>query len=430
MFKKILESRFEILNGTIFVLFCAFLFGEFGYKITAVKNITLYLAFALLLFGICWKSKFYEEIYKQNFRQNFVVIILVFTFIIYALTVSYFSYSGNILTFKKAFSQFLRVWIAIFIAFSFKQDEKKGKIVFFVILFAFLVTTIYDVRYYIDFESLKANLVSAKFIEKTRMYARFVDMYLVFGIFGFFIIKNWFLKFPIFLAGVLLPLIMLILTGARGGYVAAVVTIFLSICFLFFTPFFKKKFLILISLLFIILTALVCTYYAYNNYPYIKRKMTQTTSSGRDMILQDRLPLLLQSNRAYFGLGFVPNSYVKYSEYDAFLRDKQGEGHKIRLGRYDTKYKQNYWLHDEPTYIGYLYEYGFIGTGIFALLSLSLLGLSLKRFISSRSLIYASVFVSFFSYYIIRGLFETQPIFYALYLSAFFILIKQDKKVE
>lgn len=424
--KKIFADKFLLLNQIIFLLFCLFLYGEFAYKITAVKNIALYLAFALLLAGIFWKAKYYEELFKENFKKNYLLIILLFAFLLYALTISYFSYSGNILTFKKALAQFSRAWIAIFLALSIKVSEKKARFVFFLLLFVFISTTIYDARRYLDFAHLDAHLKSTDFIKKTRMYARFVDLFLVFGIFGFFLVKNWFLKILIFLSGILLPLAMLILTGARGAYLSALFTIFASIFFLFFTKFFKNKKVVFFSLFVIISASSYFSYYAYHHYPRIKYKMTQKTSSGRDIILEDRLPLFLKSERAYYGLGFVPNAHAKYSEYDAFLKDKEKEGKRIRLAYYD-KDKQKYWAHDEPTYLGYLFEYGYLGTGIFVLLSLTILGSSLRNFFRTRSLLFASIFISFSSYYLLRGLFETQPIFYAFYLAIVLLLMDKMK---
>lgn len=425
--KKIFADKFLLLNQIIFLLFSIFLYGEFAYKITAVKNISLYLALALLLAGIFWKAKYYEELYKENFKNNYLLIILLFAFLLYALTISYFSYSGTLFTFKKAFAQFSRAWIAIFIALSIKVDEKKARFIFFLLLFVFISTTIYDARHYLDFANLKANLSKTAFVKKTRMYARFVDLFLVFGIFGFFLAKNFFLKFFIFLSGILLPLAMLVLTGARGAWISAVFTIFSSIFFLFFTKYFKNKKLVFFSLAVMLSASSYFSYYAYQHYPRIKFKMTQKTSSGRDIILADRLPLFLKSDRAYYGLGFVPNAHFKYSEYDAFLRDKEKEGNKIRLAYYD-KDKQRSWAHDEPTYLGYLFEYGYIGTGIFILLSLTILGSSLVNFFKTRSLLFASVFLSFSSYYLLRGLFETQPIFYAFYLAIVLILMAGMKK--
>ncbi|WP_033915716.1 hypothetical protein [Campylobacter sputorum] len=409
---------YNFTNYAIGILLFIFFICEHHVEFTAIKNISLYLALFLSLV-LLFTNK---ELTCKNIKNNFLLakypLIFLSIFIIYAFIIALFPYSKEFDTFKNTFSEFGRGIAFLFIILAYASNEyKKPKLFFYSVLFAYVLITLYYMEpLFKEFDKLSASTEDSRIIN--RAYSFYIDRFFIFGILGILIFKNKYLE-AFFIVFSVIAVVMAILTGARGAWVCLVICSVLFLAFVFFTKYkniIKKRYK---TITFIILSSFVVIgYFAYNS-SIFQYKISQNNSSGRDIILKERFPLLINSDRAFWGLGYEEH------QYDQFLSDELDKGHKI--SRMTIRDEKKHWLNDEPFFIGNYYYFGFIGTFVLFLSFLSLLIGCFNEFRYSRNLLYAGIFLSVFSYFGIRGIVETYnlKILYLFYMIGFFILVKR-----
>jgi len=252
-----------------------------------------------------------------------------------------------------------------------------------------------------------------------RFYAGFFDSLFIFSLVSIFFIKNNFYKSFIIVFNIIVSLIFILLTGARGSWLALTLSLMVLLALTFKNEkinLINKKSMIFCLFL---LAASVCVYY---NSTLLQLKVAQGFyTSGRGDILTKRLPLLFGSDRAYIGIGFGGKQYTK------FLNDKNVNNDDLDptgVGADGTKKP----FHDEPVFIGQYYHYGVVGTAFFVALVFYMLFVSFKRYLSNNKF-YIAIFGSILCTYVFRGLFETMY-FTHLYvmLGLFIVFLCKNKE--
>jgi len=410
------------VDGAILVFLMIFFITEHHYEFTAIKNLSLYLCLflALLSLGI-WRSEGIENL-KFNFKNTKFALIFALIFLIYSCAVSIFPYTSleNFNPLGKCFSMYFRGLAIIFIvSVWFDGSKNKLKWLFIAILMAFVFVSVYFLEHFIRFYDEVSVRPDKLRDDGTiyRSYAVFVDRFLAFGIAGIFIFKNKFLKIAVFLLCVFLPIVMDIYTGARGSYLAALCAIF---GFAFFIAI-KHKNLVKWLALSIFLGGICVGVFAANSDAF-ERKMSQRTNitSNRTALAKERVPLLIQSGKAIFGLG---HGYVQY---DKFLSDQKAAGKTVHFERKSVyKNAEFHFFNDEPFFIGNAFYYGFVGCAMLFAWFCFLLFSSFKGYQKTGEILYLALFLSVLCYFGIRGIFECTnlQILYLFYMSAFLVMI-------
>ena len=414
------QKAFDFCQNLIIYLLFLFIVCEHHVSFTAVKNISLYTA-VLLAFTMLFlrKDEIFQRI-KSNFSHAKMSLIFLALFVAYALLISCFPYDDSFGSAKKAFSEFGRGIAFLFVVLVCSNGkERQQKILFYAILAAFIFVTFY---YALPiFENL--NKISSADPETGRIvhrgYSLFVDRFMVFALLGLIFFKSNAVKiFMIIFCCIAIA--MDILGGARGSWLSVFVAFILLFIFLVFSKhrdFLKKNFkkLFVIGMLCFLSIGVL-----FFNSSIANSKLSQGLhSSGRDLILKERLPLLFESNRWIWGLGHSEHLY------DKFLADKSDEK-GIEIFMTSVRDGKKHWFNDEPFFIGNIYYYGVIGVSFLFLSFLYLLRDSFRSFRTTQNLLFAGVFISAVSYFGIRGLFETYnlKILYLFYLIGFLILFK------
>lgn len=286
---------------------------------------------------------------------------------------------------------------------------------FYSILAAFVCITLYYIKpLFTEINNLNSsNIETARLV--SRAYSFYLDRFFIFGLLAILFFKNMYIKI-IFIVLIVVSLIMGLLTGARGLWVALIISFLLFLAFII--PILKNKKIDYKKILVISIIVISSIVYIVQNSYIVQYKASQNNSSGRDLILKERLPLFLNSNRAFWGLGY--NEHL----YDKFLSDQVDKGHKISMMQ--IRDNKRHWFNDEPFFIG---NYYYFGVGVFALLLsfLSILWYCLKEYLKTKNIFFAGIFISTFAYFGIRGLVETYnlKILYLFYMIGFFILLKR-----
>lgn len=408
-----------IENAAISLLFIFFI-AEHHVKFTAVKNVSLY--FGLLLCIILIFMDFKKRI--LNIKSGFLIakfpLIFLFIFVSYTFIVSLFPYSHEYDSFKNAFSEFGR-GIAFLLIILVLADGKKNKdkIFFYSILAAFFCITIYYCSpLFSEFDKISsADFEEGRIIN--RKYALFADRFMVFALIAVVFFRQHRLKLLAVMFCVLV-VVMDLFSGARGSWLSVFVSFALFFTALFFSSykeFLKANFKKIVAVCVVVTALLGCIFT--NSSVFIYKFSQGTYTSGRDLILKERLPMLFSSDRAFVGLGYGPELY------DQFLSDKMDETgiEFFMMQMYSSK---RHWFNDEPFFIGNYYYFGVVGILALFLAFLTLLIYSFKEFKRTQNLLFLGVFISVISYFGIRGLFETYNlrILYLFYMVGFFILIK------
>lgn len=409
----------KIILGLLFIFFVC----EHHVKFTAVKNISLYLALLLALILFFLQKSYRLELLKQNFKNAKFPLIFLSIFVIYALVISAFPYTDEFDSLKECFKEFGRGIAFLFIILVLADGKnRESKIFFYAILSAFVLISAY---YFFDalpnLEHLKdmTQYGEAGRIVK-RAYAPYADRFAVFAFLAVVLFRLKWVKISLVLFCIIF-ICMDILTGARGSWLAVGVAFLLSILFLMFSSYreiFRRnlKSIIAFGLAFSVMLGVLIA-----NSSIFSYKFSQgASSSGRDLILKQRLPLLMDSERAFWGIGYG------FRVYDKFLEDKSAEK-KVKISMMSiTDTGRKHWFNDEPFFIGNYYYYGAIGTGALFLSFVALLIASFREFCVTQNLFFAMIFITLVSYFGVRGLFETMNlrILYLFYVLGFFILVK------
>ncbi|OUT14899.1 hypothetical protein B9N63_00995 [Campylobacter concisus] len=388
------------LKRAILFFLSLFLIGQYNEHITAVKNLGIYLALFLTMILFVIDTTNTLENIKNNIKNNKTILLLFILLNLYVFGISIFPYDTTQNAFLSAFSEFKRAFVFIFIILLWHNGSyKNSKWLFFAMVIALSLDNLHFFVKGIE-EGTLLNLRNAKnqLIQPIdRFYSSFFDNLFIFSLISLFYIKSNFYKFFITIFNIIIGLIFILLTGARGSWLAIVLSLVVILALIFKNEkinLINKKSMIFCLFL---LAASACVYY---NSTLLQLKVTQGFyTSGRGDILTKRLPLLFSSNRAYIGIGFGGKQYTK------FLNDKNVNNDDLGptgVGADGVKYPH----HDEPVFIGQYYHYGVVGTALFVTLVFYMLFESFKRYLLNNKF-YIAIFGSILCTYIFRGLFET-----------------------
>ena len=417
------EKKIKIFDNAIFVFICLYFLAQFIRHLNIVKSIGVYTAIPLIIFFIIFCREIAISRFKENFKKNkilfFIVSLLVATTLI--LSISPYDPSHNSL---KEFMRVVKKEYLLFVLlfFWFDGSEKRSKIIFWVLVGSLFYESIYIIiNSIINFDP---KMLQKKLRTVDRTYSICVD-----GLFAFCVIAVLFIKkrlwlqisLMLFLA---LIIILNILTGARASWVALALTFLFCVFFLLLKNKFSVKTALYIGMFFILAGGAFIV--AYETFPHIKYKLTQKNSSGRDLILKNRLPLILDSDRALIGLGYGTAQYEKFI-YDNRNKatGKLGPGRTERDKNKKVKFI-HYW-HDEPAFIAYYYHVG-VGVIFFVALVFFIAYKGISEYIKNNNYLLLGVSLSAISFYLIRGLFEWFGIQTIIALSALFIVLNYKNK--
>ncbi len=419
---------FKYFDIVILILLALFFITEHHFKFTAVKNISLYLSFLLVfcLFLIDKKALFLNL--KTNFNSAKPAFLAIIFFIIYVAVVSFFPYDPRFNSFKEAFSEFGRgsVFLIVILCW-FDGSKDKIKFMFYSVILAFIFVTIsYSKPLFFNFNDIDAETFESGRII-SRAYADYVDRFLAFGLISMLFFRSNSIRFLSLILCIILPIIMDVLAGARGSYLAGFVCIVLFFIISYqngFKEIYKK------NLKYIVVFAAICfsaIFLILFDSSIAKYKLSQGSySSGRDLILKERLPLLLNSPRAFVGLGYGKD------QYDSFLRDENDKGVNISMMQIHKDSGERFWWNDEPFFVGKYYYYGVFGTSMLVFIVLWLVLVSYSKFKTTRNLMYLAIFLSVIAYFGVRGLFESinLRILYMFYMVGFVMMLNSYYKKD
>lgn len=418
VFDFIKKEPLKIVNFLILFFNISYIFGEY-LNFNAFKNTGSIGALVFLIIFIFLDKKQALANLKQNYNENKMIIWLVGIVYFVIFSISCFPYVDNYPSVNMAFKNFRRVIILFLVAlFWFDGDKKKSDIIFNTLIFTFVSCVLF---YVIDArENLDQIFNNNEHIRViNRNFAFYFDILFAFGIIGFILFKNKIVKFILF-SFLILGIIADILTGARGSWLAN----FLMIVLLLFLLYKNKSIKISKKMFFAFISSIVLfgsmLFVFYNNSALLKFKLSQTNSTGRDLILKKRLPLLFNSSRAFVGIGYGGEQYSKFLQDQNIKNEDLGPcGHK-KDGTFV------YW-HDEPTFIAQYYHYGIFSLSFLVLVLVVFLK-SLNKFHKENNYYILSICMSIFSYYIIRGLFEGFGIKYIMLYVCFYMFFNYKKE--
>lgn len=408
-----MQKFLQKLDKAIFALLVVWCFFAFFFKVNALNNLSSILLGLGLLLYICLDFKTAKETFLANLKSNLVLLIFLAVLLLGAIIISLNSYFDS----SKEFSKLIRREILFLILLMFLSwFGKKGldtqkiiKFCFYAIIASFAINLIYfflqDIVAIDTLHRRKHN--SPSIID--RYFGKVFDIFFPFVLTAFFIAKEKYKK--IFFATMLcIGLVFLILSGMRGAILAFGVTIFFMIvCLAFKNNFDKKKLVYIIS--FMILGTLSFAIVVHQN-QYLQKKYLHTThSSGRNIIIKERFPLLLESKYALRGLG------AGDTQYQMFLNNQPAEIQKKLGPRKESEQQELYkigFFHDEPALLGIYWHYGILGTlGLFSAICLIFFS-SIKGFYRENNYYLFAFASSIFSYYFVAGLFENYSDFKVL----------------
>ena len=415
-----LQNRLQ--NAALYLV-CVFIACEHIPHMTSAKNVSLYVALACAI-GLYFtdRTRFAARI-GANFSLSRVPAFCLIAFAFYAFLISAFPYAPQFDSLGNAAKEFGRGFAFLFIIYVLANGEiAQAKAFFYALIVAFAVISVYYAAPLLsEFERLgSAGEFDARVVR--RAYADYVDRFLPFALAGVFIFKRLWARVScgaLCLAAAWLD----ILSGVRGSWGAMLACFILfGFCLYILGGEAKRKFK-LFAVIFAVCVAGASA--AVLSSPTAMYKFLQiglvseanlenesmrerlaglSFSSGRDLILKERLPLLFASPRALTGLGHGKE------QYDAFLRDEADKGAQISM---------------MPFFIGHYYYYGAVGTALLLGGFISLLAYSFRHFLRSHELLFAAIFISLACYFGVRGLFEAinLRILYMFYMLGFFVLL-------
>ena len=434
--KKMTKLQNRLQNAALYLV-CVFIACEHIPHMTSAKNISLYVALACAIrLYFTDRTRFAARV-GANFSLSRVPAFCLIAFAFYAFLISAFPYAPQFDSLGNAAKEFGRGFAFLFIIYVLANGEiAQTKALFYALIAAFAVISVYYAApLFSEFERLgSAGEFDARVVR--RAYADYVDRFLPFALAGVFIFKRLWARVScgaLCLAAAWLD----ILSGVRGSWGAMLACfIMFGFCLYILGGEAKRKFKVF-AVIFAVCVAGASA--AVLSSPTAMYKFVQiglvseaklenesmreriaglSFSSGRDLILKERLPLLFASPRALTGLGHGKE------QYDAFLRDEADRGAQISMMQTRPS-GERYWFNDEPFFIGHYYYYGAVGTALMFGGFISLLAYAFRHFLRSRELLFAAIFISLACYFGVRGLFEAinLRILYMFYMLGFFVLL-------
>jgi hypothetical protein len=392
--------KYKNIQFLIIIFLGMFLFGSFVQGLTKMKYIALYGAILFYLIDIVKNKTF---LYKQCFLENKVLFISLFLFLFSIILSIIFSFSDSMGSIKEFEVEFLNTSIFVVIALNIKDKKLMMKILFYMIILAFIYDT---VRY--AYMYIKNNPNFNLSLRLSRNYSDYFLTIYPFILSSFFIFRNK-LKY-IILVLLAIGFIELILTGARGAWVGVIGE---TVIFIFFLGYLKKEYIkrIIISVGIISVILVGSGYYIYQHSSLLKYKLHQGVSpNGRDVIVKTRLPIFLKHGNLFVGIG-GPGNY----QYDKFFNFYHAPGNFAVKEGNNLRY-----FSDEPFLLQIFYKEGVIGIITFLIFVLIFLYKGYK----SLNLYTLSISTSFIGYYLIRGLVEGRELKFLLIYFGLFLIAK------
>lgn len=434
--KKMTKLQNRLQNAALYLV-CVFIACEHIPHMTSAKNVSLYVALACAIWLYFTDRTRFAARVGANFSLSRVPAFCLIAFAFYAFLISAFPYAPQFDSLGNAAKEFGRGFAFLFIIYVLANGEiAQAKAFFYALIAGFAVISIYYAApLFSEFERLgSAGEFDARVVR--RAYADYVDRFLPFALAGVFIFKRLWARISVVLL-CLAAVGLDILSGVRGSWGAMLgCFIMFGFCLYILGGEAKRKFK-LFAVIFAVCVAGASS--AVLSSPTAMYKFVQiglvseanlknesmreriaglSFSSGRDLILKERLPLLFASPRALTGLGHGKE------QYDAFLRDEADKGAQISMMQTRPS-GERYWFNDEPFFIGHYYYYGAVGTALLLGGFISLLAYAFRHFLRSRELLFAAIFISLACYFGVRGLFEAinLRILYMFYMLGFFVLL-------
>lgn len=397
---KDFTMNYKNIQFIIIIFLGMFVFGSFVHGLIKVKYIGLYGAILFYLIDIVKNKTF---LYKQCFLENKALFISLFLFIFSIILSIIFSFSNSMGSVKEFETEFLNTSVFIIIALNIKDKKLMMKVLFYMIILAFIYDTIKYGYFYIK-NNPNLNLS----LRLSRDYSDYFLIIYPFILTSFFIFKSKF-KYSILIL-LAIGFIELILTGARGAWIGVIGETFI---FIFFLAYLKKEYIkkIIISVGIVSAILLGSGYYIYQNSSLLKYKFHQGISpNGRDEIIKTRLPIFLKHGNLFIGIGGPENyQYLKF----------------LNFYHAPKKYavqKNNEFLYfgDEPFLLQIFYKEGILGLITFLVFIIIFLYESYK----SLNLYTLSITTSFIGYFLIRGLVEGRELKFLLIYFGLFLIAK------
>jgi len=400
------------LNWINIIFLNLFLFGFLIKGFTFIKYIGLY-GSILIFFVRLYLDKEIINNFKNYYIQNKTIILSFFAFIGAILISIIFSYSNYQPSLREFRISFLNISIFTIITLSLKKDYLK----FFI--YTILLASIYDVFFYF-YEYIKNNPYLNFSVRLSRDFSDKIELLFPFLLGGLVILKNKFLKFFIIII-LVISIFELILTGARGAWASIIIELILFFSLLLY---FNKNYLKKVVIWFIGSCLFIClgSLYIYKHSSLIQSKVNQgLNTSGRDKIVETRLPIFLKKGNFLVGIG-GPGNY----QYVKFLNDNNAP--KI-YGCQSGKIFR-YWA-DEPFLLQIFYKEGLFGLLSFIILScvfLFQMFKSMKENFYETQIYILSIFTSFIGVYFIRGLVEGRDFKYLVLFLVLYIAFKEKNE--
>ena len=387
---------FFIFTGIVSTL------SEFLMTPRTISGLALYFLFFLKYF-----------VFKYNFNTKLDKRLLILYFLFFlSLFVSAVLSEDPFYSFhwiKKSY------WVSLAITLGVVSIGFEKKL--FKTLICSMIITLFLNNMHFYFKAVKIchtyNIFSSKFFID-RNYSSLLEILLPFGFFGIFYFRSN--LFKIFtLLNTLAGIVLLILCGTpqgstvRGAYISIFCEFLVFIFLLKYIPQYRiwaKRIFIIFSI------GIVSVFLVLKNHKVIKNAFRKCfSSSGRIMIIKDRLPLFIKY-KPIFGIGYGRNLYFNFLNKHHVPK---------RGGYYDKKEKQFVYFSDEGLFIQTFMRQGIIGLIIFIILygySIKLsfnLGVSINN--QNFKIIYFTILTILIGHFFVRGLVET------LSLTSYFILI-------
>lgn len=402
-----MQKFLQKLDKAIFALLVAWCFFAFFLKVPPLTNLFAPLLFVGLILYICFDFKTAKETFLTNLKSNFIPLLVFALLFIWAIIISLNSYTDMN---PKEFKQLIRhalffIFLLTLLSWFGKKNldnQKLIKFCFYAIVISFSINLIYFfIQDIIAPESMyrRRQYNSPSIID--RGFSKIFELYFSFVFIAFLVEKEKYKKILIAIS-LAIGIIYLILSGSRGGIVAFVATfLFILACFILKNGINKKMLFYAFSFIAITILSLSITV---NQNEYLQKRYQTTHSSGRNFIIKERFPLLLESKHALTGLGTGETQYQKFlNNQPSQIQKKLGP--KCQNITNKNLYETNF-CHDEPALLGIYWHYGILGSLGFLFIVCYLIFGSTKAFFKENNCYLFGLGCSVFSYFFITGLVE------------------------
>ena len=389
------------------------IFGIFTIDNRAVLNISSILMVVISIYHIV-KNKINVLSLAKEFCRNRKILLI---FNVWCLgCIAFFTYKDNAISALNIFFKDWRyplVFLLFFLAFHYHKETLKKTYVFSVIAtLAYVILVVPILR-------IIKNNPQELYLQLRYGFAFYVVMLYPFMLTSAVLLKGRYLKAFLFLMSFLSFLFMLY-TGARAGILALVIE---TIVLMFFCV--KNIKLLLIGMLCFISVGISGITIMYNVFPQVKYKVNQSLkidnisrfTSGRDLIVSQRYPLIMNSTKnIIFGIGYGNSTYNQYLvDHHA---PKKGGVFNPKHGSYNL---------DDPVFFIILYNVGFGGLILF----ITSMIVNIKDMTSSikinKDIFNISILSSFIGYFLVYCLFEKMYMDIYLLYSVLILLFSSNK---